>query len=598
LGRLTARLSRKPVASDYLLAVGLALLAVAGHAILDMFVPGSAYFILLFPALVIAGVFCGTGPAALAAVTGGILTFIEAFGTALLAWPPNGSQINALMFCPAAAIVLWATAILRRTASQAADAEARLVEVFRQVPGAGAILEAPNGRLLLRSANSDAVLGQPEGKIDQSDDLTVYGGLHPNGRPYGAADYPIVRALQTGEVVVGEPLIYRRPDGRLADLEVYAGPVRDPGGTIVASVGMAFDVSERVAAERRLQESEARARAAAERLAAAIDAGALGTWEVDLRTDRIRIDAIFARMLGLPPEPMDVPRVEFRRFVHPDDRRRSAGVLDCAIESGGSYSDELHMCTDQGEERWFATRGAILSDMQRVIGVISDLTERRQREDALREAVDARDLLMREADHRIKNSLQLVVSLLSLQTNRVADPDAKAALRAAIARVEAIADAHLALQQSPDLRIIEIDRMLLDLCERVGALNPAVHISCAAQVGRAMDADQAIPLGLLASEVLTNALRHAYPPGMPGAVTLTAAVQDGALSLVIADGGAGMPVGIPRRRGLGSTLIASLSRQIGATVDTDSRPGAGTTVRLAMPLPTELGAAERVDAAC
>jgi two-component sensor histidine kinase len=223
-----------------------------------------------------------------------------------------------------------------------------------------------------------------------------------------------------------------------------------------------------------------------------------------------------------------------------------------------------------------------------VVGVVSDVTERRERENALQAALDARDVLMHEADHRIKNSLQLVASLLSLQMSRAPDAVTKQALGEAMARVDAIANAHLALERSPDLRTIEIDRMLGDLAARVGALNPSVTIRCAACAGVGLDARQAIPLGLLASEALTNALRHAYPPGTPGRISLRTARDGDALELVIADDGKGLPPA-PRRPGLGSSLITALGRQIGATVTTDSAPGAGVTITVRLPLAADEG---------
>jgi len=156
-----------------------------------------------------------------------------------------------------------------------------------------------------------------------------------------------------------------------------------------------------------------------------------------------------------------------------------------------------------------------------------------------------------------------------------------------MARVDAIATAHLALQRSPDLRGIEIDRMLADLCRSAGALNPAMTVRCDARFGLWLDAEQAIPLGLIASEALTNALRHARPAGAPGEVRLTAADEAGALTMTIADDGAGLPAA-PAPPGLGSLLVATLARQIGASVTTRSEPGRGVrvVVRLEPPAPT------------
>jgi PAS domain S-box-containing protein len=582
--RFAAARSRRPTAADYGLALGLASIAVLCRAALEAVTPGIGYFVVLLPAVVLAGVFCGTLPALLAGVAGGgaiSLLFLDHW---LAAWPNrNAAQLDALLFLPACATVLWATDALRRSADSALPAEARLAEVFRQVPGAAAILEAPSGRLLLRSVNSTMVLGHAQHPVSASADMAAYGALHPDGRHFAGADYPIVRALKTGEVVSGQRIRYRRPDGSLADLEVHAGPVRAPDGEILASVGMAFDVTERVRAERRLQESEAQCRAVAERLRAAIDAGALGLWELDIEAGIYRLDAAFATMLGLPPEPVELTRAELLAMVEPGARDRARARMTAAIEQAAIYADEFRFITRQGSARWLVSRGAVLADSSKVIGVVSDVTDRRVREEALQEALQARDVLMHEADHRIKNSLQLVASLLRLQLSRADDLAIKQALAEAVARVDAVANAHLALQRSPDLRSMDIDRMLEELCARMAALNPAIAIQCRAETCASLDAEQAIPLGLIASELLTNALRHAYPAGTEGEVALSIRQDEGRLEMIVADGGAGLsgPAGRP---GLGTTVVTALARQIGASVATHSHPGEGTVVTITMPL--------------
>jgi two-component sensor histidine kinase len=460
IDRIIGRLSRKPRRLDYALAFGLPGGAVLCHTVLEGLSPGIPYLVMLIPTVAVTGVFCGTLPAIFAGAACDILVEAPGLGRPLLAGTPfNAAQTGLLTSLPACAIVLGAISILRRAAINASEAEARLAEVFRQIPGAAAIIEPPDGRLLLLTTNSDLILDQSDRAFKRTGDINAYGGLRADGTRLAADDHPIVRALKTGEVVWGERLRHRRADGQLIDLEIYAGPVRSHDGEIRAAVGMAFDVTVRAEAERLL----------------------------------------------------------------------------------------------------------------------------REREEALRQALDARDVLMREADHRIKNSLLLTSSLLRLQIAQTGDTNLKDALLSAVARVEAIGGAHRALQHSPDLKLMDIDMLLEELCGRLGSLNPAVIVRCAARVGLLLDADKAISLGLIANELLTNALRHAFPPGTHGVVTLTSVADDGLLRMTIADGGTGLAVS-PRRPGLGTDVVVGLAKQIGAALSTQSEPGQGTTVSVSMPL--------------
>ena len=163
------------------------------------------------------------------------------------------------------------------------------------------------------------------------------------------------------------------------------------------------------------------------------------------------------------------------------------------------------------------------------------------------------------------------------------DPQAADALTDAIARVHAVAHAHLALQESRDLRTIDVAAMVRELCGRLGALNPALALRCHAGGTITVAADKAIPLGLMLSEVVTNALRHAYEPGVAGWIEVRAAVRAEVLEVAIADGGRGVP-SEGARRGLGTRVVSSLAAQIGAAETTESAPGGGTIVTLRLPL--------------
>lgn len=229
--------------------------------------------------------------------------------------------------------------------------------------------------------------------------------------------------------------------------------------------------------------------------------------------------------------------------------------------------------------------------LQTAANLLGLAVERSRREAELEAALAARDLLLREADHRIKNSLQLVASLLSMQRSRLADVDPVAAFDGAIGRVRAIAEAHRALFQSRDLRSVAFGRMLADICAYVGALSPVVTIHCNGEDGLDIDAERAIPLGLIINELLTNAVRHAYPDGAEGKITARADRDGADLRVVIADAGVGIDPDRPVARTLGTTIVGSLARQIGASCETASQPGEGTSVTLRLRIGDDAAAA-------
>jgi two-component sensor histidine kinase len=232
---------------------------------------------------------------------------------------------------------------------------------------------------------------------------------------------------------------------------------------------------------------------------------------------------------------------------------------------------------------------AVRDGTGQILGAVSaslDVTALKRTEAALREAIAQRELLHREADHRIKNSLQLVAGVLRLQRGRVQDEAAAALLDEAVARVGAVAEAHAALQRSPDLSTADAGVMVEELCGFVGRLNPEVAVRCTRSGDTMLDVERAMPLGLVVIELLTNALRHGFPEGQAGEVEVRVAeAADHAIEITVRDEGVGMEEGAGRPGSLGRDLVRTLSGRIGADLSTRSEPGVGTCVLLRIPRP-------------
>lgn len=203
----------------------------------------------------------------------------------------------------------------------------------------------------------------------------------------------------------------------------------------------------------------------------------------------------------------------------------------------------------------------------------------RRKSDALQAAVDQREVLLREVYHRVKNNLQVVSSLISLQARALQDEAAAAALRTTRQRIAAMARVHEQLYRSRDLARIDLGAYVHQLVAelvttyrrdssiRVQVDAPGVHA----------DLDVAISYGLILHELVANALQHAWPEGGPGLLEVGLHREGTELILDVADDGIGSPTP-PSHNTLGTRLVASLAAQIGGAIL--RVPGTGTHWRL------------------
>jgi N-ethylmaleimide reductase len=201
-------------------------------------------------------------------------------------------------------------------------------------------------------------------------------------------------------------------------------------------------------------------------------------------------------------------------------------------------------------------------------------------------ADDARDhpnLLLREADHRIKNSLSIVASMLMLQRRRVSDAEAVAALDNAVARVMAVADIHQMLLAGERPEAVPFALTLRELCSRLGRVRPELDICCTVDDSLLMEARRAVPISLMVGELLLNSMKYAYPPGVPGIITLGARLEDGTILLTVADQGSGIPTTAAQDH-FGQNMVQAFCRQLGGTIDVRTAPNRGTIVSIHLPL--------------
>jgi len=214
--------------------------------------------------------------------------------------------------------------------------------------------------------------------------------------------------------------------------------------------------------------------------------------------------------------------------------------------------------------------------------------ELQQVNERLRASLAERESLLQEIHHRVKNNLFVIDSLLHLQGEAFPDPRLRAVLEETSRRIHAIADIHQLLYASKDLGNVDLkayaQRLARSLADVYQPSRRVRHVVEGATLR--LDLRRAVPVGLILNELVTNALKHAFPGEREGTVTITLVVENGLIDLRVADDGVGLPDPMPKDS-LGVYLVRILSEQLGGTAAYDRT--SGTTVRVRFPLqPAEL----------
>jgi two-component sensor histidine kinase len=244
-----------------------------------------------------------------------------------------------------------------------------------------------------------------------------------------------------------------------------------------------------------------------------------------------------------------------------------------------------------GSIKWLEI-GAVLIDWEgkpATLNFFSDITERKRTEEALRDSLTEKEVLLREVHHRVKNNLSAIIGLITMGQTEVKDAATATLMKELESRIRAMLFIHEGLYRSENLARIAFQGYLETLLSHLHssfASQGAVRFSVAA-AGVELGLDAAVPCGLIVNEWVTNAFKHAFPGDQPRpgekecAITVSAEQNGGATTLTVADNGVGLPADLDwaATKTMGLRLVQMLGQhQLGGTIEVDRARGTRFTL--------------------
>lgn len=336
-----------------------------------------------------------------------------------------------------------------------------------------------------------------------------------------------------------------------------------------------------------MNDAEKRAQRAEERLHGILAALPDLMFEISSEGTYIGYHAPSAEMLAVKPEVFLGRPIE--AALPPPLAARVNAALAAAAATGAVQRFEYQLPTLGGEVRDFEARVAP-SSTGTSLCIVRDITALKTAERELRASLAEKEMLLKEVHHRVKNNLQVIVSLINLQRDKVLDPAAREVFADVRGRVYAIALLHERLYRSRNLARIDLREYVPELLAEIVRTHERADRGVTLETSvcsLVLDMDAAMPVGLILHELVSNAFKHAFPADRrPGGRVRVEVSQDGAEArLVVTDDGVGFDPPPPDARGgsLGLMLVQSLARQLdGAlTITRDGGSRCAVTFRTA-----------------
>lgn len=371
---------------------------------------------------------------------------------------------------------------------------------------------------------------------------------------------------------------YRCKDGSVITCKVHSRRILDQEGCEREFESFLENITDRLEAEKALRESEEKFRVLAETAPAAI---------VVYQDEKfVYVNPAAVRLFGYG-EP-ELLRMKFWKWAHPESRPQIM-ARGMARQRGEAVpiQYEHRFVNKNGEVGWVMVAAGSITYRGKPAGIATfiDITENKRSEEKMQAALAEKVVLLKEVHHRVKNNLQIISSLLELQSDYMEGDDSRKFIRESQDRIRSMAIVHEQLYKSEDLAVIDFARYVDELVTSLhrSSARSAEKITTDIDIRDIeLGIDQAISCGLIINELVSNALKHAFPSDRGGHVLIRGYLdEEDHVCLTVADNGVGLPrdFDIATTESLGLQIVTLLTRQLRGTLEIRGDSGLAVFIR-------------------
>jgi len=310
--------------------------------------------------------------------------------------------------------------------------------------------------------------------------------------------------------------------------------------------------------------------------------GHIGSWELDIESNKMSCSAEFYNIINIDPSKFDNGYGAMMEVIHPEDRVMVKKSIMDAIKGHKSFSNDYRLVMPDGSIRILSSKGQVITDQDgnalRVVGTEQDVTKQKAAEEKIRSSLKEKEMLLAEIHHRVKNNLQVISSLLRLQSRFLEDEASIQIFKETQNRVRSIAILHEKLYQSDDLAKIKLDEYIKLLAEDLlyfYKLDTMIDMNIDVEEVF-LNIETAIPCGLIIDELVSNSLKYAFKSVKKGNITIKLhSNNEKRFTLTVSDNGSGIPDNVDPENAdtFGMQLIKYLTNQLKGKLKLDRTNG-------------------------